>query len=219
MYWFAYIFGVVNDFYAKAQVIMSRRGRPIEYDPQAALAAARDVFLATGFAASSLDALSEATGMNRPSLAGAFGDKEALYIATLEQYRDAGVAALSEALNGSRPLSQELAEVYARSIDLYLGSRDAATGCLLIGTASVEAVHRPTVRHVLGQSLDAFNAIIERRLGKAIDDAELDRGADPATLAAVASAVMHSLAVRARAGDPRSALEKLANAAVALICK
>ena len=40
---------------------MPKRGRPIEYDPQVALAAARDVFWATGFAASSLDALSEAT--------------------------------------------------------------------------------------------------------------------------------------------------------------
>jgi len=219
MYQVAYISEVVNDFYSKAHIIMSRRGRPIEYDPQTALAAARDVFWATGFAASSLDALSEATGMNRPSLAGAFGDKEALYIATLEQYRDAGVAALSETLSGSRPLREELADVYARSIDVYLGSQDAAKGCLLIGTASVEAVHRPTVRHVLAQSLEAFNAVIERRFRKAIDDGELDRDADPATLAAVASAVMHSLAVRARAGDPRSALEKLARAAVVLICK
>jgi len=197
---------------------MPKRGRPIEYDPDAALASARDVFWATGFAASSLDALSEATGMNRPSLAGAFGDKETLYIATLEQYRDAGVAALKETLSGSRPLAKELAQVYARSIDIYLGSDDAAKGCLLIGTASVEAVCRPAIRRVLSESLTAFTAIIEERLRKAVRDGEIARNADAAALAQIAGAILHSLAVRARAGEPRKALEKLAKTAVELIC-
>ncbi|WP_119269017.1 TetR/AcrR family transcriptional regulator [Taklimakanibacter deserti] len=197
---------------------MPKRGRPIEYDPEAALASARDVFWATGFAASSLDALSEATGMNRPSLAGAFGDKETLYIATLEQYRDAGVVALKETLNGSRPLARELAQVYAKSIDIYLGSDDAAKGCLLIGTASVEAVCRPAIRRVLSESLTAFTAIIEERLRKAVRDGEIARNADAAALAQIAGAILHSLAVRARAGEPRKALDKLAKTAVELIC-
>jgi AcrR family transcriptional regulator len=197
---------------------MPKRGRPIEYDPSIALERARDVFWATGFAASSLDALSEATGMNRPSLFGAFGDKEALYIATLEQYRDNSVAALTETLSGARPLRKELANVYAKSIDVYLRSVDAAQGCLLIGTASVEAVHRSAVRRVLGESLNAFNAILEQRLRKAVVDGELAEDADAAALASIASAIMHSLAVRARAGEPRRALEKLAKAAVTLIC-
>ena len=53
---------------------------------------------------------------------------------------------------------------------------------------------------------------------KAIADGELDSGADAMGLASVASAVMHSLAVRARAGDPRRALDKLSKVAVELIC-
>ena len=39
-----------------------------------------DVFWQDGFAATSLDDLSAATGLNRPSLYGAFGDKRALYL-------------------------------------------------------------------------------------------------------------------------------------------
>ena len=52
-----------------------RRGRPRGYEPEVALARALDVFWKDGFAATSLDDLSAATGMNRPSLYGAFGDK------------------------------------------------------------------------------------------------------------------------------------------------
>ena len=48
--------------------------------------------------------------MNRPSLAAAFGDKEALYLTTLERYRDDAVVALKATLSGAKPLRKELAE-------------------------------------------------------------------------------------------------------------
>ena len=199
---------------------MSKRGRPIEYDREQILQRASDLFWSVGFAATSLDALSEATEMTRPSLSGAFGDKEALYIAALERYRDASADSLSKTLSGARRLRTELADMFARSTNAYLVSMGvgAARGCLLVGTASVEAVHRPEVRRVLRASLDAFNAILEERLRRAIAEGELDCDADAAGLASVASAVMHSLAVRARAGESRRALDKLSRSAIDLIC-
>jgi AcrR family transcriptional regulator len=48
---------------------------------------ARDAFWAAGYQATSLDRLSEAAGLKRPSLYGAFGDKQALYVALLRTYR------------------------------------------------------------------------------------------------------------------------------------
>ncbi len=56
-------------------VAPKRRGRPRAYQPEIALGKALDLFRKDGFAATSLDDLSAATGMNRPSLYGAFGDK------------------------------------------------------------------------------------------------------------------------------------------------
>ncbi|WP_331374774.1 TetR/AcrR family transcriptional regulator [Sinorhizobium chiapasense] len=196
----------------------AKRGRPVQYDREQALERVSDLFWSAGFAATSLDDLSAATQMTRPSLAGAFGDKEALYIAALERYRDAGVDALRETLSGKLPLRTELAEVLRKSADVYMASTDAARGCLLIGTASVEAVHRPAVRRVLQESLAAFNAVLEGRIRKAVAEGELDPEADAAGLTSVASAIMHSLAVRARAGEPRDALDKLSGAAIDLIC-
>ena len=61
-------------------VAPKRRGRPRAYEPDVALGKALDLFRTAGFAATSLDDLSAATGMNRPSLYGAFGDKRELYI-------------------------------------------------------------------------------------------------------------------------------------------
>lgn len=194
-----------------------KRGRPVRYDRNQAIERASELFWSAGFAATSLDALSEATEMTRPSLAGAFGDKEALYIETLKNYRDAGMEGLRATLSAERPLRHELADVLRDSTDVYMAA-DAARGCLLVGTASVEAVHRPAVRQVLKESLDAFNAVLEERIRRAIADGELDKQADAAGLASVFSAIMHSLAVRARAGETRQALDALGRAGLDLIC-
>src|SRR5262245_66197867 len=62
------------------------RGRPRAYDPEIALQLATESFWRAGYAATSLDDLSAATGMNRPSLYSAFGDKRDLYLAALRRY-------------------------------------------------------------------------------------------------------------------------------------
>ena len=78
-------------------------GRPRAYDPDRALANATQSFWRAGFAATSLDDLSAATGMQRPSLYGAFGDKRELYLATLDRYVEASRGAMQAALARRRP--------------------------------------------------------------------------------------------------------------------
>jgi len=113
------------------------RGRPRAYDPEEALARARDTFWRNGYTGTSLDDLSAATGMNRPSLYGAFGDKHALYLQTMDRYVEAGRSAMDRALQGELPLRDALMRVFDGALGWYLPAHDAARGCLLIGTAAV----------------------------------------------------------------------------------
>src|SRR3977135_1201696 len=76
-------------------VAPKRRGRPRAYQPEIALGKALDLFRKGGFAATSLDDLSAATGMNRPSLYGAFGDKREFYIKSYARYRADARASMS----------------------------------------------------------------------------------------------------------------------------
>src|ERR1700741_746069 len=85
-----------------------RRGRPRGYQPDVALGKALDLFRKGGFAATSLDDLSTATGMNRPSLYGAFGDKRELYIKSYQRYRDDARAATTEIFREAMPIRQRL---------------------------------------------------------------------------------------------------------------
>src|SRR5882672_9752756 len=106
-----------------APVAPKRRGRPRAYEPEVALARALDVFWKEGFAATSLDDLSAATGMNRPSLYGAFGDKRELYIKSYESYRDRARVRMAEVFALDLPLRPMLLRIYAIALDMYLSGK------------------------------------------------------------------------------------------------
>src|SRR3954470_19813199 len=96
-----------------------RRGRPRAYEPEIALGKALDLFRKGGFAATSLDDLSAATGMNRPSLYGAFGDKRELYIKAYQRYRADARAATVDIFRDELPIRQRLERIYAVALDIY----------------------------------------------------------------------------------------------------
>ena len=62
------------------------RGRPRSFDTDEVLGQVRDAFWRYGYAGTSMDQLSAATGLHKPSLYGAFGDKKRLYLAALDNY-------------------------------------------------------------------------------------------------------------------------------------
>ena len=196
----------------------AKRGRPRAYDPDTALARAMAVFWAGGYAGTSLDDVTAGTGMNRPSLYGAFGDKHALYLHTLERYRSLARTALGEALARDQPLREALRRVYDMALSLYYSREGGARGCFLIGTALTEAVGDAEVRKTLRDALREIDAAFEARIRFARDQGELPREADSPTLARLASAVLHTLAIRSRAGEPRKALEAMLEPALDLIC-
>jgi AcrR family transcriptional regulator len=193
------------------------RGRPRAYDPAAALTGARDAFWHQGYAGTSLDVLSDATDMNRPSMYAAFGDKHSLYLQTLDRYIADGAAALKQTLSREHSLAEGLHRFYENAISLYL-EQDGPRGCYLISTATTEAAQDPEVGKKLLGALRGLDHAIELRLSDAKAAGELDPSADPAALSMIASAVLHTISVRARAGESRAALKALADQAIELIC-
>lgn len=194
------------------------RGRPRSFDTQATLAQATLTFWQRGYASTSLDDLSAATGLNRPSLYGAFGDKHALYLQALKLYTEQSDAAIAAAFEG-RSLREGLLRVYELALQLYYPADAAARGCLLIGTAATEAPRDEAIRQQLGDALRGFTVAFEARLQRAVDEGELPAGTDVAMRAQLASAVLHSMALRARAGDARQQLAALARAGVDMLSR
>ncbi|HTL65069.1 MAG TPA: TetR/AcrR family transcriptional regulator [Pseudolabrys sp.] len=195
-----------------------RRGRPRAYDPDTALARAADVFWRNGYDGTSLDDLVAATGMNRPSLYAAFGDKRDLYLKTLARYRDSARAVTLTLLADDPPLRVFLDRFYKAALDLYLAGEGGARGCYTIGTAATQATVDSKVRAFLAEGVRNSDAFLAEQFSRARERGEIPRSADPAMLAQLATATLHTLAVRARAGLPRRELAALVATAIDVIC-
>lgn len=157
--------------------------------------------------------------MNRPSLYAAFGDKHALYIKALEQYWESASAAMQEALTDKDlTLEQALMGFYEGQLSIYFSGEGQPRGCFAIGTATTEAVEDSAIREVLADRLSRLDADLETRLRAAVSAGELKDDVDPAALAVLASSLLHSISIRARAGKSRAELTELARNAVNVIC-
>jgi len=107
-----------------------KMGRPRNFDENAALDAAIDVFSRYGYEGASLDQLTEAMGINRPSLYGAFGDKADLFEKAVARYAEgpgrAGVAAIEAAPDLDTAIRDFFGVVQANSC-----MRNRPPGCLV----------------------------------------------------------------------------------------
>jgi AcrR family transcriptional regulator len=193
-----------------------RRGRPRSFDPDEVLDKARAVFWNLGYAAASLDDLAAATGLNRPSLYAAFGDKHALYLAALTRSASEATAALGGALSSEAPLRTVLGLIFDRTVEIYRRGEAGQRGCFLIGTAVTQAVDDPEARARLGAYVAETDRLFAARFER--DRAQLARGLTPAAAGTMASATFHTLAVRARTGAGEAELLAVGRAAVDMIC-
>lgn len=194
------------------------RGRPRAYDREVALGAIRDVFWNRGFSASSLDDIAAAAGMNRPSLYAAFGDKRAMYLAALQMFAARSGHELQRALEAPT-LREALEAFYALAIQGYLSGEDGPRGCLVVCTAVTEAVGDAAIRSALDSILAEVDALVATRITRAQTEGDCCMGGEAKVLARVATGVLHSMALRARAGARRSELMTMARAAADLIAR
>jgi TetR/AcrR family transcriptional regulator, copper-responsive repressor len=195
-----------------------KRGRPRAYEPDVALARAMDVFWRDGFAATSLDTISAATGMNRPSLYAAFGDKRDIYVKAYQRYRERARERMAEIFTSQLPLHALLRQIYAIAIDMYVSGEDGPRGCFTVMTATSEAVADPEIRELAVTGLVEMDRALARLFKAAQAKGELPASADPVMLGQLATATIHTLAVRARVRLPRRELDAIADASVAQIC-
>ena len=154
--------------------------------------------------------------MNRPSLYAAFGDKREMYLAALQMFAAESGRELQKALEAPT-LLEALEAFYLRAIHDYLSGDEGPRGCLVVCTAVTEAVEDPAIRSALAAILAEVDALVAARIARAQTEGDRCTAGDAQVLARVASSVLHSVALRARAGARRSELVSIARATAELI--
>lgn len=190
---------------------MAHVGRPRAFDTDKALDAALQVFWRKGYEGTSMPDLTEAMGINRPSLYAAFGNKEELFRKALDRYAEKA-SFLKEAL--AEPSARKVAE------KLLMGTADALTepcnprGCLAVQGALSCGEEASVIRNELAARRAAGEAAIKERLQRAKIEGDLPKDSHPGDLARYIATVTQGMAVQAAGGATRKDLRQVARTAM-----
>jgi AcrR family transcriptional regulator len=189
------------------------RGRPRTFDTEEALASAVSVFWKHGFQNASMQELTEAMGLSKPSLYAAFGDKESLYLKSLEHYVAALVARHAGALNDESD-GRRAVEAFLRSLAAMLADPELPGGCFIInGSADSGGSTMPeALEQALRAALQGTEAMVRERLLRARRDGHLPPEANVDDMASMFSSFIAGMAVLAKSGATEAKLSSAVNA-------
>jgi AcrR family transcriptional regulator len=193
-----------------------QRGRPKLYDAEAALKAAGSVFWVKGISGTSLDDLSDAMGMNRPSIYRAFGDKEDIYRQALNRFGGIMDEAFQQSLAKEQDIRKGLKKFYYRALDVY-SSDDIPLGCMLWSTAPAATLIHPEVQSDLLNAIKHIDGLMLQRLKQAIKQGQISNTIDAKSLSKILQALLHSISIRVRAGESISSLKRFIDASLQLM--
>lgn len=187
-------------------------GRPREFDAETALDQAMEVFWRHGYEGATIAQLTEAMGINPPSLYACFGNKEGLLKAALDRYTKLRNVWMDEVV--AAPTARAVAE------RMLMGIADKQTdpanppGCLLVqggiacGTGSENVPFELAARRAQNEDQ------LRDRFIRAKAEGDLKPTSDPAALARYVSAVSVGMGVMASSGADREALRQVASVAM-----
>ena len=188
-----------------------KAGRPREFCTVQALDAALRLFQRKGYEGTSLTDLTEAIGVNRPSLYAAFGSKEELFRKVLARYAEIRHSGISDAL--ALPTVRGVAEALLFNAARELGQPDCP-GCLLVQGALACSDESEAVRRELGVQREALVEALHLRFQQAQAAGDLPPDAEPSDLARYVMAVINGMSVQAAGGSGAEELRRVAEIAL-----
>ena len=182
------------------------------FDPEEVLESAMRAFWAKGYDATSVEDLVGATGINRASLYGTFGDKKQIFLSALDRYVAAGEVARADVRRDGASVRETLLNLFER---LILRARDGRNaGCLLTNSVAEFGSRDPEILEALRRSLAAMENGIDSLLRGGIETGEVPADADPRARARMVIAAMQGFQVISKVNGDERALRQIAREAV-----
>ena len=188
--------------------------RPRSFDPDEALDLARDVFWQKGFQSTSLDDITAATGLAKPSLYAAFGDKNALFLKVLGRYHERIVANAERVLKQG-PSARDAIERWLTGFVPYCSGTKGIRGCLSVNTAADGISDQKDVR----DRVERFNRKLEQLLSNRLraDRAQFSDAFDPDAAAHTIMAIYLGLMIMAKDAPAAARVRATLNQALKLL--
>ena len=191
--------------------------RTKEFDPEAALQAALELFWQRGYEATSMSDLVDHLGIGRASIYATFGSKHELYLKALERYDRAGLPPIMRELSRPGPALPAVRAVVRRYATEAADDRLRLNGCLVTNTASELAPHDTAAARRVERNWDHLETVLHSALVRAQAQGELAAGRDPLALARMLLVLLQGLRVVGKASADPARVRDAAEQALALL--
>ncbi|QDU32495.1 HTH-type transcriptional repressor ComR [Poriferisphaera corsica] len=198
-------------------MVQKKVGRPRNFDMDTALEAAVNVFWAKGYDGSSIRDLTDAMGINSPSLYAVFGDKHSLYLKAIERYTTNDACEPLVAFESEPDIHKAVRALMNAALDYATQKGDGRLGCFLGSCVATNAGSVEGVKELLQQAILATDLRIAKRF-----DREKSKGNLPGDFPSLQRArlmldLRQGHVLRARAGLDRQSMAEDLNHRVQII--
>ncbi|PZT69530.1 TetR family transcriptional regulator [Streptomyces sp. SW4] len=191
--------------------------RTKEFDPDAALRAALELFWRRGYEATSMADLVGHLGIGRASIYATFGNKRELYLKALERYEQARLPELLEDLSRPGPALPGVRALVRRFAADAASEELRGRGCFVTNTAAELAPHDPAAARRVERNWDQLETVLHTALARARAQGELPAGRDPLALARMLLVFLQGLRVVGKASADPARVRDAAEQALALL--
>jgi AcrR family transcriptional regulator len=191
--------------------------RPRTFDEQEVVAAARDEFWERGYAATSVDDLTAATGLGKGSLYGAFGDKHSLYLRALDDYISSSLGDVRASLRNPSLTAYHRLASHIRGQAKVLAADKARRGCLMAKSAAELGGTDDAVEQKVERAYITWRDELVSCIKEAQRDGTVDAKRNPQTLASTVLAFMRGQEALHKGGAKPAQLKAAADEMVSLI--
>ncbi|MFE5796932.1 TetR/AcrR family transcriptional regulator [Streptomyces sp. NPDC056503] len=191
--------------------------RTKEFDPEAALQAALDLFWARGYEATSMADLVEHLGIGRASIYATFGNKHELYLKALDRYLETRDPGLVEELSAPGPALPAVRAVVRRFAAEATAEGLRLTGCFVTNSAAELAPRDPVVARRVELSWEQVETLLYAALTRARAQGELPEGRDPRTLSRMLLVLLQGVRVVGKASTDPARVRDAAEEALRLL--
>ncbi|MFI5679150.1 TetR/AcrR family transcriptional regulator [Streptomyces cellulosae] len=191
--------------------------RTKEFDPEAALQSAIELFWQRGFEATSMSDLVEHLGIGRASIYATFGSKHELYLRALDRYGETHDPQLLRELSQPGPALPAVRAVVRRFAAEAAAEKSRLTGCFVTNTAAELAPHDTTAARRVELSWEHIETLLHSALVRAQAQSELPEDRDPQALARMLLVLMQGLRVVGKASTDPARVRDAAEQALALL--
>ncbi|MFD3567645.1 TetR/AcrR family transcriptional regulator [Streptomyces sp. NPDC058667] len=191
--------------------------RTKEFDPDAALQAALELFWARGYEATAMSDLVEHLGIGRASLYATFGNKHELYLKAMDRYLETRDPRLVEELSAPGPALPAVRTLVRRFATEATTEGERLNGCFVTNSAAELGPHDPAVARRVELSWEQVETLLYAALTRARAGGELPAGRDPRSLARMLLVLLQGIRVVGKSSSDPARVRDAAEQALSLL--